>query len=112
MSTDQLRLDAATISIAAVIGSLIGYVDTRPAWDDTGVTVGAIVLVAAALAAFRPNMRWLSGTAVGIPVLGMNLVLVGGWGAAMAPLAALLAAGMGGAVGASLRGPTARSRRS
>ena len=33
--------------LAVIIGLIIGWVDSRPTWDDAGVTVGMILLVTA-----------------------------------------------------------------
>jgi hypothetical protein len=59
--------------IALAIGGLIAYIDSRPNWDDSGVTAGAIFLVCATLGAAGPSRPWLWALAVGlwIPVLGI-----------------------------------------
>ncbi len=54
---------------ALACGLAIGFVDSRPAWDDTGITAAAIVLTAALLGAIRPSGAWLTGLAVGAPIL-------------------------------------------
>ena len=61
--------------IALTIGGLIAYVDSRPKWDDTGVTAAAIFLVCGTLGAARPNRPWLWALAVGvwIPLLGITM---------------------------------------
>lgn len=43
-------------ALAVVAGCLIAWIDTRPGWDDTGVTVGLIVLVASTCAV--AGLRW------------------------------------------------------
>ena len=59
--------------LAVVCGLLIAWVDSRPSWDDTGVTVGAVFLAAAFFAALLPRHPWLWGLAIGawIPVFGI-----------------------------------------
>ena len=71
------------LSIAAVIGgALIAWVDTRPNWDDTGITAGLLILAAgsAAVAGLRP---WQAATLVAGPLivaewrnLGLGLLIV------------------------------------
>jgi hypothetical protein len=63
-------------ALAFVAGGFITYVDTRPGWDDTGVTAGAIFLVCAVRGALGPKRPWLWALAVGlwIPVLGIAQV--------------------------------------
>ena len=61
--------------IAIAMGGLIAYVDSRPKWDDAGVTAAAIVVVCGTLGAAGPNRPWLWALAVGlwIPVLGIAM---------------------------------------
>ncbi|MEO8480167.1 MAG: hypothetical protein ABI542_11105 [Gemmatimonadota bacterium] len=103
VSTDQRKRAAATTAAALVLGCAIAYIDTRPTWDDTGVTVGLVVLVAGSLAAVSPPMRWLIGLAVGVPVLVMNVLASGGWSSSIAVAVAIMAAGVGGAIGSAMR---------
>ena len=61
--------------IGLAAGGLIAYIDSRPHWDDTGVTAAAIFLVCGALGAAGPSRPWLWALAVGlwIPVLGIAM---------------------------------------
>ena len=96
--------------IGLLLGAGIGYVDSRPTWDDTGITVGAVVLCAFVTAAISPRWAWLSGLAVGLPVLVFNAVLHGGYAAVVAVGIGLAGAGAGYAAGKLLRtlDPTTR----
>ena len=78
-------------------GCAIAWVDTRPSWDDTGVTAGAL-LVAAGLAAFGGVRWWFAALLVAGPLLAVEIRGLG-WGAALV-LAFALA---GGAIGAVAR---------
>jgi hypothetical protein len=57
------------------LGILITWVDSRPTWDDTGITAAAVLFVTAALGMAMPERAWLWALAVGgwIPVLGIAL---------------------------------------
>jgi hypothetical protein len=59
--------------VALGLGLAIAYVDSRPNWDDTGVTAAAILLVCGALGALGPKQPWLWAVAVGlwIPLVGI-----------------------------------------
>ncbi len=59
--------------VAVCFGAVITYIDSRPNWDDTGITAMAILLTCVAFAFFAPNRWWLWAIAVGlwIPVLGI-----------------------------------------
>ena len=88
---------AAALSLA--IGCAIGFVDSRPTWDDTGVTVSSIFLASLVVSAARPRSAWLTGLLIGAPVLAFNFVLHGGFASAIAVVIALVGAGIGYLVG-------------
>lgn len=85
----------ATLVVALLIGMGIGYIDTRPTWDDTGVTVGALLVAGALAGVAAPRRFWLSGLALGLPVLIMNIGAHGNYGAALAVAASIAGAGLG-----------------
>jgi nucleoside recognition membrane protein YjiH len=60
---------------ASLIGLLIALVDSRPAWDDTGIIAGALLLVSAIFGTLRPRYAWAWALAVGawVPLLGVVL---------------------------------------
>jgi hypothetical protein len=61
------------LSAAALCAGLgIAWVDSRPGWDDTGVTAGALLIVAA-LAAFARVPPWLAAVLVAWPILAAEL---------------------------------------
>jgi len=62
-------------SLAA--GLAIGWVDTRPTWDDTGITVGSIFLISAVMGALMPSRAWVWGLTVGCGVPLFNFLLHG-----------------------------------
>ena len=63
------------IVLALGIGLLITWVDSRPGWDDTGITAGVILLVCAGLGMAMPERAWLWALLVGagIPLVGILL---------------------------------------
>jgi hypothetical protein len=63
-STRVLLASALTLGA----GLVIAWVDTRPHWDDTGVTAGALMLAAAAASLFGVA-PWLAAALVAGPVL-------------------------------------------
>jgi hypothetical protein len=81
--TEQLE-DLRTIGIGLLVGLGIGYVDSRPTWDDAGITAGVLFLAAAVLAAARPRLFWLNGLAVGLPVFAINALLHSNYSSAIA----------------------------
>ena len=51
---------------AIVIGIGIAYMDSRPNFDDTGVTAGLLLISAALLGLIAPQRPWLWALAIGI----------------------------------------------
>ena len=101
------RRDRWLVAAALVAGLTIAFIDSRPTWDDTAITVGALFTVSAAIAAFAGRRPWLWGSLVGvwIPIFEIRP------GLPAAPLAALafsvIGSFLGWVVGRFLRGPAA-----
>ncbi len=59
--------------LALGFGLLIAYVDSRPNWDDTGVTALALLGCSGVCGVLGPHRPWLWALAIGlwIPVLGI-----------------------------------------
>jgi hypothetical protein len=64
------RLISSALSLCA--GIAIAWVDTRPRWDDTGVTAGALLLASAAASLARVP-PWLAAVLVAGPILVAEL---------------------------------------
>jgi hypothetical protein len=61
--------------LALAIGVLVGWVDSRPTWDDTGITVSILLLMSIGFGAAQPRFAWLMALALGIwvPIFGILL---------------------------------------
>ena len=80
--------------LAFAAGCAIAWMDTRPNWDDTGITVGALILVSGivSLAGLR---WWITAILVAGPLL-LAEMWSPGWGFMLAPVFSILGA-LGGA---------------
>jgi len=58
--------DRVVLVVAVVVGLIIAYVDSRPNWDDTGITAFAMLGAAGILGLTAPRRVWLWALAVGI----------------------------------------------
>ena len=71
--TDRMRRlgNALWLASALACGALLAWMDSGPGWDDTGVTVGLVLIGSAAFGALRPAWAWAAALAVGawIPIL-------------------------------------------
>jgi hypothetical protein len=87
--------DRFLVGVAVVAGLAIGYIDSRPGWDDTGITVGLLIAAAGAAAAVSGRRPWLWALLVGggTPLIE---ILTGG---SLASLAALVFAAVGSLAG-------------
>jgi hypothetical protein len=61
-------MDAGVLVLALALGLAIGWVDSRPHWDDTGITAGLLFLSAAAVTFLAPRRPWLWGLSVGVGI--------------------------------------------
>jgi hypothetical protein len=61
------------LAVATISGLFITYVDSRPAWDDTGITAGVILLLCGLIALIGYQRPWLLALVVGawIPLYGL-----------------------------------------
>ena len=87
--------DPFLMGLAVVSGLAIGFVDSRPGWDDTGITAGLLILAAGAAAIVSGRRPWLWALLVGAgtPLLEIPT------GGSLASLAALVLAAVGALAG-------------
>jgi hypothetical protein len=82
--------------ILAVIGGLaIAWIDASPGWDDTGVTIGLLILASGLAAGASGRRPWLWALIVGLPTPLIEMAR----GGDVAVLAALAFAAVGAAAG-------------
>ena len=68
---DSTRMLHRLVLVGSALAGLgIAYVDSRPNWDDTGITAGALVLGAAVCGLLGPRRPWLWALAMGIWIPG------------------------------------------
>jgi hypothetical protein len=84
------HLAPTMIAIACAI--TIAWIDTRPNWDDTGITVGSIFLSAAFCGALAPSRAWLWALILGGTVFGADVLLHGNYESVAAVVVAFIGA--------------------
>jgi hypothetical protein len=57
----------ALLFSAVAFGNLIGWIDSRPTWDDAGITVAMVLGAATVLGFAMPDRPWLWALAVSLP---------------------------------------------
>jgi hypothetical protein len=78
--------------LAVAFAITIAWIDTRPQWDDTGVTIGLLFISTAVCGAWLPSRAWLWALVIGGGVFGANVVLHGNYDSVVAIVAALIGA--------------------
>jgi len=58
--------ETVLLTLALAIGLAIAWVDSRPHWDDAGITAGMLLLTAGVLGLISPRRPWLWALCVGI----------------------------------------------
>ena len=54
------------LGVAILLGLAIAWVDSRPHWDDTGITAGSLLLSAGLLGLIGPRRPWLWALGIGL----------------------------------------------
>ncbi|MCK9640589.1 MAG: hypothetical protein M0R39_11835 [Prolixibacteraceae bacterium] len=75
-----MRLDYKFISylvLSLVAGVVIAWMDSRPGWDNTGITAGTIVLVSALFGYLWPSRPWIWALTVSLWVPLHAIILSG-----------------------------------
>jgi hypothetical protein len=87
--------DVGLVALALAVGVAVAWLDSRPGWDDTGITAGLLVLGTALVAVIDGRRPWLWTLVVGAPLPIVELPAGGG----SAALVALLFAAVGASLG-------------
>jgi hypothetical protein len=88
-------------ALGLAVGCFIGWVDTRPNWDDTGVTVGMLFLAAGGTAALGARW-WLAVLLITGPVILLEY-RTAGFGIIIIPAIGALGALLGQTLSHALR---------
>jgi hypothetical protein len=97
--TDRLRRlgNACWLTGALTCGACLAWMDSSPGWDDTGITVGLVLIGSAAFGALRPGWAWAAALAIGAWIPIVEIPGTGNLGALAA-----VAFAFGGAYGGAL----------
>jgi len=103
---DRMRRlgNAFWLTGALACGAFLAWMDSSPGWDDTGVTVGLVLVGAAAFGALRPAWAWAAAVAVGAWIPIVEIPSTHNFGA-LAALAFAFAGAYGGAFARRLISP-------
>jgi phosphoglycerol transferase MdoB-like AlkP superfamily enzyme len=89
------KLPYLTLILSLAFGSIIAWIDTRPHWDDTGITVGLILISSMVCGGLYPSRAWLWALIVGGILFVANVILHGNYGSVIALVVAFVGAYVG-----------------
>ena len=91
----------ATLVASLLLGAGISWVDNRPTWDDTGITVLALILASALMGLIAPKRPWLWAPAIWVSLPAWSIVKAGAVHPQMAMWLFVLVFPMAGALSGS-----------
>ena len=94
---------AMQIGIAVVIGIFICWIDSRPNWDDSGITAGMIFLSTAILGFVSPRYAYVWGLSVGIWIPLVGILLDHNFGSLIALVVAMGGAYVGAVISKAIK---------
>ncbi len=92
--------------VAVALGGLITYLDSRPGWDDTGVTALAVLVASGVLGFLGPKRPWLWALAIGLWIPLLGIIREQNFGSLIALVVAFVGAYVGMAIRRSIKQPT------
>jgi hypothetical protein len=83
------------LPIALGMGLTLAYIDSRPHWDDTGLTAVALFACCGLCGVLEPNRPWLWALATGLWIPLVGIALTRNYGSLLAMLFAFAGANAG-----------------
>ncbi len=97
--------ELALVAPAALAGIVVAWIDTRPSWDDSGVTAGLLAVAAFLTAAAAGRRPWLWAILVGAWTPAFEIAASGRPDSLVALLVAAIGALTGWGLARLVRGP-------
>ena len=91
------------VPVGLAIGLAIALVDTSAGWDDTGISVVAVLAASGLLAAIQPRRPWVWALAVGLWIPALNIATQRNYGSLIALIFAFAGAYTGAFAGRAVR---------
>jgi hypothetical protein len=84
--------ERTALALAVLSGVAIAFIDTRPHWDDTGISVMMILIASFICGILSPRRPWLMALSVGIWIPLFNILNSRNIGSLLALLPAFVGA--------------------
>lgn len=72
--TESNKKTILFILLSLAAGLIIGWIDTSPGWDDTGITIVLILISSFTIGFFANKNHWLLALIIGICVTFLNYI--------------------------------------
>lgn len=83
------------VFVACVIGLVIAWFDSRPGWDDAGITALIVLGASFLVSVWSKQKPWLFALAVGVWIPAYGIAISGNLGSILALLPAFIGAFVG-----------------
>ncbi len=91
--------------LSLITGAVITWIDSRPTWDDTGITAAMLLVAAAVFGFLGPNRPWLWALLLGLWIPLFGIVPDGNYQSLLAPVMTFAGAYVGKAIRGALPQP-------
>ena len=81
--------------LATITGLLLAWIDTRPHWDDTGISVALVFFAAVFWSYIGRDKPWIWALSVGVWIPAFNIIISQNTGSLLALVPAFIGAYIG-----------------
>ena len=89
------KISIIVLLLATITGWAIAWIDSRPNWDDTGISVMMVLLAAALFGYLSPQKPWLTALAVSVWIPLASIAISNNFGALIALIPGFIGAYFG-----------------
>ncbi len=90
--SEMKKKNTTALVMSVLLGISIAWMDTRPHWDDTGISVLMILTSAFICGLLSHRRTWLIALAIGVWIPLFNIISAGNFGSMLAILPAFIGA--------------------
>jgi len=89
------KISIIVLLLATITGLAIAWIDSRPNWDDTGISVMMVLLASTLFGYISPQKPWLTALAVSVWIPLASIAISNNFGALIALIPGFIGAYFG-----------------
>lgn len=89
------KISIIVLLLATITGLAIAWIDSRPNWDDTGISVMMVLLASTLFGYISPQKPWLTALAVSVWISLASIAISNNFGALIALIPGFIGAYFG-----------------